>query len=316
LIDALLSSAPWWAWLGFHLLVLVMLSLDLGIFNRTAHAPSVREAAWWSTVWILLSLLFNGVIWKTMGSLKAAEFFTGYLLEKSLSVDNLFVFVLLFTAFQVPSRNQHRVLYWGVVGAMILRASMIAAGITLLNRFSWMMLLFGGFLVYTGVKMMVFREKEPADPKRGAIAKVFRSVVPYDPEGGFERFWVAKRRMYYATPMLLLLVIVEATDLLFAVDSIPAVLAVTRDPFIVYTSNIFAILGLRSLYFLLARMMDRFHWLKAGLAIILTFVGVKMCLARLVEIPIAASLLVITLVLMVCVGGSMIWPQAKGGAAQ
>ena len=311
---ALLSSAPWWAWLGFHFLVFLMLALDLGVFNRAAHAPSAREAAVWSAVWVLLSLLFNAVLWKTMSSLKAVEFFTGYLLEKSLSVDNLFVFVLLFTAFQVPPRNQHRILYWGVLGAMIMRALMIAAGITLLNRFSWMIFLFGGFLVYTGVRMLAFREKEPADPRRGAIARVFRKLVPYDPEGGYERFWVPKNRMHYATPMLLLLVIIEATDLLFAVDSIPAVLAVTRDPFIVYTSNIFAILGLRSLYFLLARMVDRFHWLKTGLAIILTFVGGKMCVARWIEIPIAASLLFITLVLAVCVGGSLIWPQAKGGA--
>ena len=315
MFHALLSSAPWWAWLGFHLLVFLMLVLDLGVFNKTAHAPSVRESAWWSAAWVVLSLLFNAVVWKTLGSQKAAEFFTGYLLEKSLSVDNLFVFVMLFAAFQVPTRNQHRILYWGVLGAMLMRALMIAAGITLLNRFGWMILLFGGFLIYTGVKMLAFKEKEASDPRRGAIAKVFRSIVPYDPEGGYERFWVARNRIYYATPMLLLLVIVEVTDLLFAVDSIPAVLAVTRDPFIVFTSNIFAILGLRSLYFLLARMIDRFHWLKTGLAIILTFVGVKMCVAKVVEIPIAASLLVITLVLLVCVGGSLAWPRAKGGTA-
>ncbi len=313
MFEALFSSAPWWAWLGFHLLVVIMLALDLGVFNRKAHAPSLREAAWWSVVWILLALAFNGVIWRTMGGVKAAEFFTGYLLEKSLSVDNLFVFILLFTAFQVPARNQHRILYWGVVGAMLLRAVMIAAGITLLNRFSWMILLFGAFLVYTGVKMLVFREHEAADPRRGALARAFQRILPFDPEGGYERLRVRKGHRSYATPMLLLLVIVEATDLVFAVDSIPAVLSVTRDPFLAYTSNIFAILGLRSLYFLLARMIDRFHLLKVGLAIILTFVGVKMCIERWVEIPILVSLAVIALILAACVAGSLAWPRAEGG---
>jgi tellurite resistance protein TerC len=261
----------------------------------------------------MLALVFNGVIWRAMGGVQAAEFFTGYLLEKSLSVDNLFVFILLFTAFQVPARNQHRILYWGVIGAMLLRAVMIAAGITLLNRFSWMILLFGAFLVYTGVKMLVFREQEAADPRRGMLARAFQRILPFDPEGGYERFWVRKEHRSYATPMLLLLVIVEGTDLVFAVDSIPAVLSVTRDPFLAYTSNIFAILGLRSLYFLLARMVDRFHLLKIGLAVILTFVGVKMCIERWVEIPILVSLAVIALILAACVAGSLAWPRAEGG---
>ena len=312
MFQALFSSAPWWAWLGFHLLVLLMLALDLGLFNRDAHTPTFRESAWWSLAWILLSLLFNAVIWKTMGGLRAAEFLTGYLLEKSLSVDNLFVFVMLFTAFQVPARNQHRVLYWGVIGAMILRAVMIAAGITLLNRFSWMIFLFGAFLVWTGAKMLLFSGKEAGDPRRGRIARAFQKLVPYDPDGGYERFWTHRNRRRLATPMLLLLVIVEATDLLFAVDSLPAVLAVTRDPFLVYTSNIFAILGLRSLYFLLARMVDRFHLLQTGLAVILAFVGVKMCLAKVFEIPVHVSLLVITGVLVVCVAGSLAWPRTEG----
>ena len=313
MFESLFNTAPWWAWSGFHLLVVVMLALDLGVFNRDTHAPGLREAAWWSAVWIMLALVFNVVVWKGMGSLKAAEFLTGYLLEKSLSVDNLFVFILLFTAFQVPARNQHRILYWGVVGAMVLRAVMIAAGITLLNRFSWMMFVFGAFLVYTGIKMLVMREHEAADPRRGGLARAFQQVMPFDPDGGYTHFWVTRNGRHYATPMLLLLVIVEVTDLVFAVDSIPAVLSVTRDPFLAYTSNIFAILGLRSLYFLLARMMDRFHLLKVGLAVILSFVGVKMCIAKLVEIPILASLLVIALILAVCVAGSLVWPKAEGG---
>jgi tellurite resistance protein TerC len=307
------SSAPWWAWLGFHLLVLVMLLLDLGLFNRKAHTPTFKESAWWSIVWVALSLLFNAVVWKTMGGQRAAEFLTGYVLEKSLSVDNLFVFVLLFTAFQVPARNQHRILYWGVVGAMLMRAVMIAAGIALLNRFAWMIFIFGAFLVYTGVKMLFSGDKEPEDPRRGRIARVFQRFVPYNPDGGYERFWSGRGRARRATPMLLLLIIVEVTDLVFAVDSIPAVLAVTRDPFLVYTSNIFAILGLRSLYFLLARMVDRFHLLQTGLAVILAFVGVKMCIAEWLEIPVAASLLVITAILVICVAGSLIWPKAAGG---
>jgi len=313
LIEALMRSAPWWAWCGFHLLIFIMLALDLGVFNRKAHAPSLREATAWSATWIVLALLFDAVIWKTLGGVPAAEFGTGYLLEKALSVDNLFIFALLFSAFQVPARNQHRVLYWGVVGAMIMRAAMIAGGITLLNRFAWMSELFGVFLVYTGARMLLERDQLPADPRRGRIARLFQRVLPFDPDAGYGRFWVVRDRRRYATPMLMLLVIVEATDLIFAVDSIPAVLSVTRDPFIVYTSNVFAILGLRSLYFLLARMVDRFHLLKIGLAVVLAFVGGKMVLAHWLEVPILVSLLVVLLVLLVSVAGSLIWPKAERG---
>ena len=311
MFQVLLLSAPWWAWLGFHLLVVLMLALDLGVFNRDAHAPSVREATLWSLVWISLAMAFNGIIWRSMGGLKAAEFLTGYLLEKSLSVDNLFVFVLLFTAFKVEARHQHRILYWGVLGALVMRACMILAGTALLNRFTWMIFVFGGFLVYTGLKMMLFKDNEPGDPRTGPIARVFKKVVPYDPEGGYAHLWQRSAGHCHATPMLMVLVIVEITDLLFAVDSIPAVLAVTRDPFIVYTSNIFAILGLRSLYFLLARMVDRFHHLKLGLAIILTFVGLKMCLGHFITISIHVSLLVIALVLGSCVAASLVWPSVE-----
>jgi tellurite resistance protein TerC len=311
LIEALLGSAPWWAWLGFHFLIFIMLALDLGIFNREPHEPRLREAAWWSAVWIVLALLLNLVIWMAFGGPKAEEYLTGYLLEKSLSVDNLFVFVLLFTAFQVPSRNQHRILYWGVIGAMLLRAGMIACGIALLEKFSWMTELLGAFLVFSAAKLLLQGRRPPADPRQGCIVRAFRRVLPYAADGGYEQFWVTRERRRFATPMLLLLVLVEVTDLLFAVDSIPAVLAVTRDPFIVYTSNIFAILGLRSLYFLLARMVDRFHLLQLGLAVILAFVGLKMGLARLVDVPTSVSLLVITLVLALCVAGSLAWPRAE-----
>ena len=316
MIQALLVSAPWWAWLGFHGLIFVMLALDLGVFNRDAHAPTFREAALWSVAWITLALAFNGVLWKTMGGLRAAEFLTGYVLEKSLSVDNLFVFVLLFTAFKVESRHQHRILYWGVFGALVMRACMILAGAALLDRFAWMIFVFGGFLVYTGLKLLLHKEGVPEDPRDGAIARTFKKLVPYDPQGGHTRFWhkgpgpTGKIRRL-ATPMLLVLVIVEVTDLLFAVDSIPAVLGVTRNPFIVYTSNIFAILGLRSLYFLLAKLVDRFHYLKLGLALILTFVGVKMCLGPFLEIPIGLSLSVIATVLGGCISASLIWPKPE-----
>ena len=308
MIDALLQAAPWWAWAGFHVFIFIMLALDLGIFNRKAHAPSVKESAAWSAVWVCLALIFNALVWHFEGPEKGLEFTTGYVLEKSLSVDNLFVFVLLFGAFQVEMRHQHRVLFWGVLGALVMRAVMILAGVALLNRFHWMMYVFGGFLVFTGVKMLIQEEHE-SDPRNNPLVRLFRKVVPYDEHGGHEHFWTHKDGKHYATPMLLVLVCVEVTDLVFAVDSIPAVLAVSRDPFIVYTSNIFAILGLRSLYFLLAKMMDRFHRLKIGLAVILTFVGVKMCIVEWVKIPTAYSLLVIAAILSGSVVASLAWPM-------
>jgi len=310
-LHELLLSAPWWAWLGFHVLVFTMLALDLGVFNRNAHEPTIKESGYWTAIWIFLALAFGAVIWRYMGPAPAGEYLAGYLLEKSLSVDNLFVFVLVFTAFQVPRRNQHRVLYWGVMGALVMRAAMILAGTALLHRFSWMTFVFGGFLVYTGLKMLLMRNVEPGDPREGAVARLFQRVMPFDPDAGFAKLWVRKNGRTYATPMLLVLVVVEVTDLVFAVDSIPAVLAVTQKPFIVYTSNVFAILGLRSLYFLLARMIDRFHHLSIGLAVILALVGVKMCLAKVYEVPITTSLLVIGLILGVCIGTSLSFPKLE-----
>lgn len=282
--------------------------MDLGVFNRRIHAPSAREAATWSLVWISLALVFNGIVIYAMGFQKGAEWFTGYLLEKSLSVDNLFVFVMLFGAFQVETKNQHRILYWGILGALLMRASMIMAGTALLNRFEWMMYVFGAFLVYTGIHMFVVDEKA-TDPRDNRMVRFFKAILPFDANGGHEHFTVKRDGKRFFTPMLLVLLVVEATDLVFAVDSIPAVLAVTRDPFTVYTSNIFAILGLRSLYFLLAKMMDSFHRLKTGLAIILTFVGLKMCIAKWVHIPILFSLLFIAVVLVGCMIASLAWPQ-------
>ena len=312
MVDALLQAAPWWAWVGFHAFVFLMLALDLGVFNRRVHAPSIREAAVWSAVWIVLAMIFNGLIFYAEGPQKGLEWLTGYVLEKSLSVDNLFVFVLVFQSFEVDLRHQHRVLFWGVLGALIMRAVMILAGTALLNRFEWMMYVFGGFLVFTGLRMLVKPEQE-SNPAEYPLVRAIKKVIPFDETAGHEHFTVVRQGRRFATPMLLVLVTIELTDLVFAVDSIPAVLAVTRDPFLVYTSNIFAILGLRSLYFLLARMVDRFHLLQTGLAIVLAFVGAKMCLAHWLEIPVAVSLLVITLVLAACVVGSLIWPKPEGG---
>jgi tellurite resistance protein TerC len=312
LVDALLQAAPWWAWSGFHAFVFLMLALDLGVFNRRIHAPSVREAGIWSAVWIGLALVFNGLIFQAEGSQKGLEWFTGYVLEKSLSVDNLFVFVLVFQSFQVELRHQHRMLFWGVLGALVMRAAMILAGTALLNRFEWMMYVFGGFLIYTGLKMLLVKE-EAVDPAQNPMVLAFRRFVPFDESGGHERLWVMREGRRLATPMILVLLTIEMSDLIFAVDSIPAVLAVTRDPFVVYTSNIFAILGLRSLYFLLARMMDRFHRLKTGLAVVLAFVGVKMCIAQWLPIPVQYSLLVIAAVLAGSVIASLAWPAEQDG---
>ena len=312
--DALFQAAPWWAWGGFHAFIFFMLALDLGVFNRRIHAPTMREAAIWSAVWIALAMGFCGLIFYGEGTQKGLEWMTGYVLEKSLSVDNLFVFVLVFQSFEVDLRHQHRVLFWGVLGALIMRAAMILAGTALLNRFEWMMYVFGGFLVYTGLKMLLVKEKE-SDPTKNWLVRTFRRLVPFDEKAGHEHLTVVKAGRRYATPMLLVLLTIELTDLVFAVDSIPAVLAVTRDPFVVYTSNIFAILGLRSLYFLLAKMMDRFHHLKTGLAVVLAFVGVKMCIANWVHIPVQYSLLVIASVLAGSVVASLAWPAERGEGA-
>ncbi len=309
MIQSLLNAAPWWAWLGFHLFVFAMLALDLGVFNRKAHAPSIKEATAWSAVWISLALVFNLLIFKAVGPQKGLEWLTGFLLEKSLSVDNLFVFVLLFTSFKVALRHQHKVLFWGVLGALVMRAAMILAGTALLNQFSWMVYVFGGFLIFTGIKMLFFAG-EKRDPAQHPAVRLFKRLVPFDEQGGHEQLFSLRNGRRCATPMLLVLLSVEITDLVFAVDSIPAVLAVTRDPFVVYTSNVFAILGLRSLYFLLAKMMDRFHRLEAGLAVILAFVGLKMTFAEWMKISTAVSLLVILGVLVVCVILSLAWPAA------
>ena len=268
-----------WLWIGFNAFVLLMLALDLGIFHRKAHVVTLKESLTWTGVWVFLALLFNAGVWHYGGSQKALEFFTGYLIEKSLSVDNVFVFALLFSYFAVPPKYQHKVLFWGILGALIMRAIMIAAGAALITRFSWIIYIFGGFLILTGIKMIVKRETE-IHPERNPVVRAFKKLVPVTPDYRGAKFFVIENGRRLATPLFVVLLLVEFTDLIFAVDSIPAIFAVTTDPFIVYTSNVFAILGLRSLYFALAGVMNKFHYLKVGLGVVLSFVGVKMLLAH------------------------------------
>src|SRR5918911_3801390 len=269
-----------WAWAGFGAFILLMLALDLGVLNRKAHVITYREAAVWSVVWVTLAMLFAGWVFWSGGSLAGKEFLAGYVIELSLSVDNLFVFLLLFSYFKVPAKYQHRVLYWGVLGALVMRAAMILAGTALIARFHWINYLFGAFLVYTGVKMFGGDEAQ-VEPEKSLAVRLASRVLPITRGYDGQRFFTRKDGKLYGTLMLLVLVTVEVTDLVFAVDSIPAIFAITTDPFIVYTSNVFAILGLRTFYFLLAGVVEKFHYLKTGLAIVLTFIGAKM-LAELV----------------------------------
>jgi tellurite resistance protein TerC len=281
-------------WLGFIAFVLAMLALDLGVFHRSPHAVKVKEALIWSLVWLALAGAFGVLVHFAFGPERALEFAAGYVIEKALSVDNLFVFVVIFGAFQVPPRSQHRVLFWGVLGALLLRALFIAAGSALLLRFHWLIYLFGAFLLFTAVKLA--REKsegEAKSPLEGRTYKTLQRFLNATSELSGERFFTRKNGRRLATPLFVVLLLVELTDVVFAVDSIPAVFAVTRDPFIVFTSNVFAILGLRSLYFVLADFVQRFHYLKPALAIVLGFVGVKMLLTGIVHIPTLISLGVI-----------------------
>ena len=271
----MLGGTPIWAWVAVTVAILVMLLIDLLVVHKDAHAVTVREAAYSSAVWISIGLAFGVIIWFANGGEQAGQYFTGYLVEKSLSVDNIFVFALLFTYFSVPAALQHRVLFWGVVGALVFRAIFIALGAALLEEFHWMIFLFGGFLVVTGIRMAMSRE-EHVDPGRNPVLRLMRRLVPMTDKYHGPKFTIREAGKRYATPLLAVLVAVETTDVIFAVDSIPAVFAVTDDPFLVFTSNAFAILGLRALYFLLADLIDRFTYLKVGLAAVLVFVGIKM----------------------------------------
>ncbi len=298
-----------WLWLGFNAFVLAMLALDLGIFHRKAHVVSFKESMTWTVVWVSLALAFNAGVWHFAGEAKALEFFTGYVIEKSLSVDNVFVFALLFSYFAVPRIYQHKVLFWGILGALIMRAVMIVAGAALIAEFAWIIYVFGGFLVLTGIKMIVQKE-EAIHPERNPLVRLFKRFMRVTLDFRDDRFFVRENGVRLATPLFVVLLLVEFTDLIFAVDSIPAIFAVTTDPFIVYTSNVFAILGLRSLYFALAGVMDKFHYLKIGLGVVLTFVGVKMLLAHTDwKIPTLLSLGVVVLILAVAIVVSLLRPK-------
>ena len=287
-------------WVGFLAFVLLMLAIDLGL-HRKAHEVSVKEAATWSAVWVGLAAVFGGLVYKWFGRERALEFATGYILEKALAVDNLFVFLIIFAAFAVPTALQHRVLFWGILGALVMRAGFILAGGALLQRFHWLLYVFGAFLLFTGAKLLWQRNEEPS-PTENSIVRFVRRLFPVTEGYRGAAFTVKEGGKRRATPLLLALVTVELSDVVFAVDSIPAVYAVTNDPFIVFTSNIFAILGLRSLYSLLARVIEQFHLLKVGLALVLLFVGAKMLTAGVVTVPIAASLAVIAVIL----GGAIV----------
>ena len=289
-----------WVYAAFVAFVMAMLILDLFVLHRDAHEVSLREAALWSTFWITLGLSFGGLLWVWHGGAVAGEYLAGYLIEKSLSVDNIFVFVLIFSYFSVPAAYQHRVLFWGIFGALVMRALFIGIGGALLDSFHWVLYLFGAFLVYTGIKMFRHQDLE-LDPGANPVLRLVSKIVPLTTEYDGQKLFTRKGAQLMATPLFAVLVVIETTDLVFAVDSIPAIFAVTREPFIVFTSNVFAILGLRALYFLLAGVATRFVYLKAGLATILVFVGGKMLLTDIYHLPIWASLSFIGIVLTAAV---------------
>jgi tellurite resistance protein TerC len=290
-------------WAGFTLFILAMLALDMGLLQRRRREVSTRAALLWSAVWIGLALAFNAGIYACFGPQKALEFLTGYLIEKALSIDNIFVFLVIFSYFRVPLDCQQRVLLWGVLGALVMRGLFILAGAALLHAFHWILYLFGGFLLLTGVRLATQRSDE-VHPERNPLVRFFQRLLPTAPGYHESCFLVRQqpRGRWQATPLLMVLLVIESTDLVFALDSIPAIFAVTRDPFIVFTSNIFAILGLRALYFLLAGVIEKFHYLKVGLGLVLAFVGIKMLVAEFYPIPIGVSLGVIALLL----GGSIV----------
>jgi tellurite resistance protein TerC len=294
-------------WIGFHVFIFIMLALDLGVFHKHTHKVPVKEAIIWSCVWIALALLFDFFIYtdKDFGQIKALEFLTGYVIEYSLSVDNIFVFILIFSYFAVNNQYQHKILFWGILGALIMRGLFIFTGVALINRFQWIVIIFGGFLVFTGIRMLIQNETQ-VDPEKNTIVRFFRRFLPVTESLHGDKLIIVLNRKLYATPLFLVLLIIESSDLIFAVDSIPAVLAISKSTFIVYTSNIFAILGLRSLYFAVAGIIGYFRFLKIGLAFVLTFVGLKMLGSFFhFEIPILISLGVIVSILLVSILASV-----------
>jgi tellurite resistance protein TerC len=303
-------DAGLWAWAAFNAAVLALLALDLGVFHRRAHAVSVREAALWTAMWVGLALAFNAAIFMTAGARPGVAFLTGYLIELSLSVDNIFVFVLLFAYFAVPPAYQHRVLFWGIVGVIVMRGALIAAGSVLVHELHWTSYLFGGALILSAARMATQRGHH-GDPSANPAVRVIRRFLPVTEGFDGTKFFVRRNGLLMATPLMVVLAAVETTDLIFAIDSIPAIFAITDDPFIVYTSNLCAVMGLRSMYFLLAGVVEKFHYLQQGLAVILAFVGSKMLLAGVYEIPVEVSLLVIGIVLAVAVAASRAFPPSS-----
>ena len=297
-----------WLWIGFSVFIIAMLSLDLGLFNRKAHTIKYKEAWIWSVVWITLAMIFAGLVFYYQGRDPGFQFLTGYLIELSLSVDNLFVFLLIFSYFKVPARFQHRVLFWGVMGALIMRLTMIFIGAALIERFHWIIYIFGAFLVYTGIKMFSHEDTD-MQPDQNPVVRLVTRFFPISHHYDEQKFFTRVNGKRTGTLLLLVLIVVEVTDLIFAVDSIPAIFAITTNTFIVYTSNVFAILGLRSMYFLLAGVVEKFRYLRTGLAIVLTFIGLKMLLGAVsIHIPIEASLVFVALVLVGSVVASLLVP--------
>jgi tellurite resistance protein TerC len=293
-------------WVGFNIFIVFLLIVDLMVFNRKAHEIGIRESLVWSGVWILISLLFNVGVFFWYGHEAGLQFFTGYLIEKSLSVDNLFVFLLLFSYFKVPAKYQHKVLFWGILGALLMRGTLIFLGAALVSRFHWMLYLFGLFLVITGAKMALQSKEKEVHPERNIIVRFFKKVFPVTAGYHEEKFFIRIGGKQYGTLLIIVLIVIETTDLLFAVDSIPAIFAITQDSFIIYTSNVFAILGLRSLYFALAGMMDLFYYLRHGLSIVLILIGLKMLLMGYISIPIGYALAMVGVVLIVAIFASMV----------
>jgi tellurite resistance protein TerC len=299
-----------WFWVAFNAFVVVLLAIDLGIFHRKAHEVGLREATAWSIAWVVLSLLFAGGIYMYAGARPATEFLTGYLIEKSLSVDNIFVMVLIFSYLGVPSRYQHRVLFWGILGALVMRGAFIAVGALLLSTFHWVIYVFGALLVITGARM-AFSEEKPPEIEGNPLVRLASRFVPMTTQYHGQKFFAMENAKRVATPLFLAVLLVEFTDLIFALDSIPAIFGITRDPFLVYTSNVFAILGLRALYFVLAGVVAKFHLLRYGLAAILVFVGVKMLIDGFYEIPVFVALAVIAAILAITIVASLLIPKKE-----
>jgi tellurite resistance protein TerC len=297
-------------WVGFNIFILILLALDLGVLHRGDRVINLKESLFLSAIWIVVALIFNIAVYFWRGPEVALQFLTGYLIEKSLSIDNLFIFLMIFSYFRVASQLQYKVLFWGILGALIMRAFFIATGVVLITMFHWVIYVFGAFLIFTAARMAFEKGKE-MHPEKNPVLRILGRFIPITEDYAGNKFFIRKEGKLYATPLLVVLLVIESTDVVFAVDSIPAILGVTTDPFIVYTSNVFAILGLRALYFALASIMGMFHYLKIGLSIILAFVGLKMLLSNFYQLPIVVTLGVVALTLVVSVLASLIFPQPR-----